>query len=353
MKLETAKTDNIALIDNIRYVLLIGVILIHCNITGFTSNAGFGADFVRFISSGLCSVCVPFYFMISAFLFFRAMDRFSFSWYYGKIKRRFFSLLVPYLLWNTIGFVILLLKMQLISDTDFTQYANLDISAGNILKGFWSLQAIDGALLPYPYDFVLWFVRDLIVLTLLSPVFYLAARFAGWLFLAVLFILSFFDPCIPLPVTEIFFFYSGCFIALRKVRFNALCRHGKWLVFPSLLLAVIPMITDLPDTVNKYFPYILSAIPVLCRTVSFLIVKYHAIPKSIIASGFFIYAFHGLYVTVASKLSMTLIAPDSPIACICCYFLDFCLILSIAIGGYLIFHLLLPRFTIMLSGGRR
>lgn len=55
---------------------------------------------------GLCSFAVPFFFTVSAYLFFR-----DFSWnrLLPKWKHRIFSLVVPYLLWNTIYFVYLAL----------------------------------------------------------------------------------------------------------------------------------------------------------------------------------------------------------------------------------------------------
>lgn len=350
MESTTVRTDNIPLIDNLRFLLLLGVILIHCNIS--SQSAGSGADIVDFISSGLCSVCVPFYFLISAFLFFRSMDKFSIAWYRSKIRRRVRSLLLPYLLWNTIGLATMLLKIHLSSNSDFTQYDNLNLTVTDIIKGFWSLEAIDSSLLPYPYDFVLWFVRDLIVLTFAAPLFYLTARYAGWICFSGLLILSAVDTGIHLPVTEIFFFYSGTLLAMREVNVATLCRIGKWFAIPALLLALIPETIGYPDIVNPYFPYILTAIPALCWATCILINKFRPIPRNITAAGFFIYAFHGLYVTVASRISISLIYPDSLLACIGCYIFDFCLILSVATISYILCRRFMPRFTTILSGGR-
>lgn len=351
--MKAEENGNIGLIDNLRFLLLLGVILIHCNISyEAPESAGSGAWVVNFISHTLCSVCVPFYFLISAFLFFRGMDKFDGRWYAGKIRRRFHSLLVPYLLWNFIGLATIILKQHLSGGSNFAQYDNIDFTLSNIIKGFWSMSAIDSSLLPYPYDFVLWFVRDLIVLTLLTPVFYLLARHAGKLILILLFILTTFRTGIPLPMTEIFFFYVGAYMAIRHVKFDVLPKRGKWFALPCMLLALLPEIITYPATVNSTFLYILTAIPAVSFAVALLIRKIGAIPPKVVAACFFIYAFHGLYVTMASKLSMSVIPPDTPLACVGCYLFDFVFITAFATAAYMIARRIMPRFTNLLSGGR-
>ena len=57
-------------------------------------------DFVRIAGSNVISHCaVPTFFLISGFLFFYKVREWNLSVYGNKLRKRFWSLLVPYVLW--------------------------------------------------------------------------------------------------------------------------------------------------------------------------------------------------------------------------------------------------------------
>ena len=53
-----------------------------------------------FVSQTLVKVVVPVFFMISGYLFFRNVETWSLQVYWGKIRRRLWTLLLPYVAWN-------------------------------------------------------------------------------------------------------------------------------------------------------------------------------------------------------------------------------------------------------------
>lgn len=80
---------------------------------GFTRNVGF-IDSYNPLDYGVITAieryfynfsecAVPIFFFLSAFLFYRTFDG-SKEKYISKMKRRFWSLVVPYIIFNTIGY---------------------------------------------------------------------------------------------------------------------------------------------------------------------------------------------------------------------------------------------------------
>lgn len=81
---------------------------------GFTRNVGF-IDSYNPLDYGVITAieryfynfsecAVPIFFFLSAFLFYRTFDG-SKEKYISKMKRRFWSLVVPYIIFNTIGYI--------------------------------------------------------------------------------------------------------------------------------------------------------------------------------------------------------------------------------------------------------
>ncbi|OAV72977.1 glucans biosynthesis protein [Bacteroidales bacterium Barb7] len=161
-------------IDFLRFPLIVGVIFIHnygstanipemASITGHTPVYHICSELFSHI---LGSVAVPLFFFISGFLFFRNTG-FDKQCYVKKLNNRAKSLLVPYLFWN----ISTLIFFFTITDTPL-----LNVFSGTSPK--FSLQYISGALFQsremLAYQF--WFVRNLIVVVILSPVIYLYVK---------------------------------------------------------------------------------------------------------------------------------------------------------------------------------
>lgn len=348
------------LIDNIRYILLLGVILIHCKIAipdSHNQDMEMAVFTISFISNIVTSVCVPFYFLISSFLFFRNVDKFNFFTYKSKLKRRLKSLLIPYLLWNIIGMAAMLIKMLPALREYFPQYTVIDLTSLNLLKGFWSFSLINCSLVPYPYDFVLWFIRDLMVLNLLSPVFYLVAKkmkYWGFLILLSLLVLNDIDLInVDVNLKEIFFYYIGVLIGCKAIDINRFIQYGKYCIIPMVFFAFCSQFNRMSTYGNLILlAYIIFCIPSLTFMVSWFMKHGLVIPNYFLRSGFFVYAIHGLYCTVSIKILIALIHPDTPETYLLVYILDFTSVLVVSSLVFLIMRNICPKVTSLLCGGR-
>lgn len=90
----------------LRFPLALLVIYIHSFGTPLTNSPDFGMaiyDNVRIFFSHIISrVSVSAFFVMSGFLLFYRVDEFSKNVYINKMKSRFKTILVPYLMWNAI-----------------------------------------------------------------------------------------------------------------------------------------------------------------------------------------------------------------------------------------------------------
>lgn len=185
------------------------------------------ATFIEyFVSGGLARFSVPFFFAASGYLFFYDL-RPTARGFGDKLRRRLRSLALPYLLWNALGVGLVLATQDqpLLNPSGFHWVRLLD-------GGPWARELI-GALVR-PIAFQLWFMRDLMVCVLLSPLLYwLIARFSFWVLvpLAIPWLLQ-----LPLTILEpesILFFVGGGILAVHRVdlRPRVTGVAGRWIAW--------------------------------------------------------------------------------------------------------------------------
>lgn len=106
--------------DWLRFPLITGVVFIHCFGKPFDYGAiDFahlsGMDFYNLfrvsISQVLTHVCVPAFYLISGYLFFIGLEEWTWNAYLNKLKKRSKSLLVPFLIWNTLCVLLAVFSM--------------------------------------------------------------------------------------------------------------------------------------------------------------------------------------------------------------------------------------------------
>lgn len=158
------------------------------------------------ISNGITRIAVPLFFIFSGFLFYLNMD--GENVFQNKIKKRFRTLFVPFLFWSLAG-IALYFTLQSVPQTAvfFTKEKVVDFSAMQWLNKIF--------VQPVPYQF--WFIRDLMVLVLFSPLLYRILRFAGqWWLLLVAIPWVVVDNGWQNSIEACLFFCCGGFLAVRQ-----------------------------------------------------------------------------------------------------------------------------------------
>jgi surface polysaccharide O-acyltransferase-like enzyme len=162
----------------------------------------------NFCSKGIARIAVPLFFAISGFLFYVSYD-FTVSGTVDKFKKRFKRLVIPYLFWSVFG-LILIFSLQLIpwSRNFFTKGLIINYSPSRLLF----------TILVNPVPYQLWFVRDLIMLVVASPlVWYLTKTMRGMWLVMLTFLWNMAPKTFELFSNEaLLFFTVGCALALDK-----------------------------------------------------------------------------------------------------------------------------------------
>lgn len=161
----------------------------------------------NFISYGLTRIAVPLFFMLSGYLFFFNIKE-GHEMFTIKIKKRVRTLFIPFLFWSLFGLAFYFI-LQSIPQTArfFTKELIVNFSAQKFLMTIF--------INPIPYQ--LWFIRDLMVLVLISPLIYYCLKHFWKLTLLLFFVLwVFVANDFQNSIEAALFFLSGSFISLYK-----------------------------------------------------------------------------------------------------------------------------------------
>lgn len=346
----------------IRFPLIVGVIFIHAYATTVGMAGGeIGAqqygqlnELVRdFISEGLARVSVPLFYFMSGFLFFN-----GFGWsqaaYLGKLKRRIKTLLTPFLFWNLATLAVYAIAQAIpATSVYFSGRWHAPVATFGIFDYFNIIFGLTG----YPIAYQFWFVRDLMVLVILSPlIYFLIKRFGLLLPLAV------FIPWISnswpvyIPSGEaLLFFCAGSFLALKSYNPFGVDKYGK----PVLILYLAIVVVD-TFTKGQPYNYPLHKTGVALGLASALyltriLTQKPALEKRFLwlsGTSFFVYAFHEPLLKTIRKLAYKIFVPSTNIEVLTVYFLAPGLVILISIATYLILRRIFPKFTRIIVGGR-
>lgn len=117
------------------------------------------------------------FFFISGYLIFARLDSLTAKSYFGLLRKRFFSLFIPYIVWMCIPFVISLLQGVDFPCDPFDEPYKFFYSNHPHWYSQPSLLGYSFTVIQYPLgNFVLWYIRDLMAFIILTPVFFLLLK---------------------------------------------------------------------------------------------------------------------------------------------------------------------------------
>ena len=341
---------------------IILVVFIHARTTdSMVPGTGvlFAASFIiqNFIGDGIARVSVPLFFAFSGFLFFATLTP-TIAGFRKKLSSRVRTLAIPYLVWNCVG-LLLLLAIQ-------TIHGNSPLSGEKLITNYTPLDFLL-RLYPHPVQFQFWFLLDLAVYILLSPLlFLLIKRFgitAPLFFLALYFSKTF---KIPLHLSDaalhpegMLFFTIGAWIAIREVRLPALSSR----IIAVMSIAWICLCLGKAFFLLHYgetYQYNLIHRATLILGVATVWRLYDALPDTIINARwwnallpctFFIYAFHEPAQTIVRNELLKVIGSTNLTKSIC---FAVCPLATIFIALILaqLLQKAAPGFYSLVTGGR-
>ena len=362
MKNDELQSKTIAFL---RFPLIIGVVLIHSSLTSVMGNAMIPeTDFPIYtiisnlFSEILARLAVPLFFFFSGFLFFYKTP-FTLSTYQGKLKKRVRTILIPYLFWilSVISFFfsIRVLYPSLLSPDNIIFAA--DWNWKYWLNALWGSVSHDGYV-NTPIAYQLWFMRDLMVMMIFSPLIYLLLKYLrqyALLILGILWVMNWWFNLPGFSIVSLFFFSTGAFFSIHQRYF---IKEMKPLLFQSAILYIIIV------TCNLYFineiwcqslhriGIIVGCVFVISFTATFLDKGNWKINMFLAESSFFVYAFHGIPLALLIKASFKFLHPHHEWHLIILYFGSALLFLIAGVALHYLLKKYTPSFLSLISGGR-
>ena len=166
-------------ITRLRFPLTLLVVMIHTNLAASFYARGVEyhiiSDTAKFIvqlfSNTLGQLAVPIFFVISGYLFAAKVN--SCNDWLLELKKRTRTILLPYIVWNTLGLLMVLVTKLPVLSNFFPNVIEDPLTLGVALKGYWANSYgidVEKATLVAPWDMPLWYIRDLVVMFILTLV---------------------------------------------------------------------------------------------------------------------------------------------------------------------------------------
>lgn len=339
----------------LRFPLIIGVVFIHAytlitDSSAVVAGAGPANAFIQtLISQELARCAVPLFFLMSGYLFFVGAE-WSIEKYKSKIRSRVGTLLIPFLFWNIL--IVLLFaaaqshpktsvffsgKMMLIRDYGIADYINAIFGINR-----------------FPASYQFWFIRDLMVLALLTPLIHLLLKKIPAVFLAVLLALWFVSFGDNTSESALFFTF-GAWAGITQKRLFALDQHAKW--FLPVYLVIVVTNSAFPDA--QVYPYlhkigILLGMPVFLSLTK-AISNTTGLKNALVALGsasFFVFAAHEPLLTLLRKIAYKVLQTQHGEKILLIYFVSVIVTVLVCVGMFFLLNRVVPRFTKVIAGGR-
>lgn len=338
-------------------ILSILVVLIHSQNTGLFCIRPDGSllDKIVYwlqelISGDLARIGVPAFFMVSGLLFYRDFD---FSKYPTKMKSRFFSLVIPYLLWNLFRFVLFYVLGKISPEGSSFHQTRVVFTIPNFLEGLFF----------YKYNLGYWFMYQLILYTLLCPLIYLLLKkkpiavFA----LIALFLLFCTDALGEISIhlfrkkfiqiDGLFYYMLGAFFGMHYFdavnKNNALTHRLSVLgILAGQLCFVLFQVTDI-----LFFHITFCTLSAISFWYLFDIIGKKTLPMAITTITFFIYSAHGTVLELFQHVNYKLF-PHHAATALIEYLLLPAITLMILVVAAKVFKRFSPRLWKFVNGGR-
>lgn len=350
----------------LRFPLIIGVVFIHSLAdSGPADNIGINENCtypvyttISYLFSRILPlISVPLFFFFSGFLFFH-VAAFNKEIYVRKLKKRVRALLIPYVIWNLL-YLLLIFTIQSIAPETISKNTVLikDYRFSELIESFWiwKMANVEG-----PINISLWFIRDLMVMIVLSPGIYFILKKLKHYALVIfgIFYISEYWFSIPgFSIPALFFFSSGAYFSIYKKDFIQPARHHLF-VFGILYFLLTTILLVFHQEKKCWITYVTN-LYILIGILFTIGLTAHFIAKGkwkmssfLSESSFFIYVSHFAILERIIKVLYRSLHPHTDGMLLLIYFV--CPVITVCIGlsAYYLLRRYLPKTTALLTGNR-
>lgn len=353
--------DQSQVLNALRFPATLMVIVSHCvlitmiiPISAFSGEMALARFILQFFYS-MGALAVTLFSLISGYYLFAKGDRWTVPHYIDILRKRFSTLLIPYVLWNLLYFLALWLKNSI----------GLHLEIGFAFNAIEYDKVTNHGLFELimePINGPLWYIRDLIYMVLFSPLVYILCRnrIIGAIAVVLLYILPIIAPyChfyFPLNDVQVHFIV-GAYLALHKWSILDIARRVKWFAYGiggayivAMGIGIIGLHTHYSGILNAFFA--LTLINLGYELYLRQNALYYFFARNASAT-FFMYSAHWiLYINIVRGTLTTFLPSDGSMTDIFVLITTFILVAIATLYTYRLMSRAMPSVLSILSGGR-
>lgn len=343
---------------NMGFVCACLVVLIHCTVETSTGTTLWWWCQL-FAREGICIIAVPYFFLASGFFLAGRME--TPDWWQCAVRKRLRSLVVPFILWSifysVFGFCVWWIKTNV-----FHVYAH-EFTLNHL--GLSTLVVLCGVH-PFADIGVLWFVRCLFALVLVSPLIAYAIK-ARWLFFFVVVLLfwgflwlngngyggwnfySLFDRF--LSIRGLLYFSIG--MALRKSSWQIggrriVCVFGLVVGYALLVMRSKMLIYGWTGCAQIFES---ASVPLIMAGVFYMIPTCRW-PQDLVGNAFPVFLIHNIFLSILAMLLLLFEMPKTEGYAIVGMFVRFVLAILLSVLAAKSIRKVTPGLATIIFGGR-
>lgn len=334
-----------------RFPLIFLIIMLHCySVVRIPGEHDAYFKIAYPFSLWLGETGVPGFFIISGYLFFLSNKS-----YYQRNKNRFFTLLIPYLLWNAALSLLYITACimgypQDINGKNMAEYDIIDYA-----RLFWDRGSYDNGNF-VPILCPLWYIRNLLIMSVFSPLFYYLLRYTRELFLIIItlwWMVTNDNAFIP---QTILFFCLGAYCSIFNINpLRAISKNKSFFLSFFLFFSFSDILSHIvistPVNLQLHRLSLIFNIPALLLLADWCMRRgYYC--KKLSDAAFIIFCVHYPIVVMIRKFNISKFADASDGVHILLYFV--CIIIStlLSLGIYQLLDRYFPKTKKLLSGNR-
>jgi fucose 4-O-acetylase-like acetyltransferase len=342
----------------ISFLSMILVVILHANnmVINLSSGSiivpkGYNSFIQDFFTQGIARTAVPLFFIISGYLYFLNIKG-TLSEFKVKISKRTKTILIPYLVWSCWGLVFYTILQSIpMSQNFFTNGLIKDMAMEEILK----------TLFLNPLPFQLWFLRDLMILVVFSPLLFFTIKYLRELavFLAFIPWISGYYYGFINTDSLLFFMFGGYLAIFDKLVSFRLKKHAPLFFYCWILLVLVNTILLSGGTsIFDFWMSVLNKITLLIGVFAIWTIYDQlrgkiniAILNPIFSYSFFLFAFHEPVLTMAKK-GLFFILGNSQLVSFSVYILAPLLTIALSLSVGFLLKKYTPQLYNIATGGR-
>lgn len=346
------------MISFLRFPLIVGVVILHSYLESVSaggvslldpSDFPFCMNLSYFLTKTFTAF-VPAFFLISGYLYFLNFKEFTKQGYFIKVKKRIKTLLVPYLFWNSLILLLLIVQQSVVP--------GLGAGGATLIKNYTLVDWIKAYWLPVSGQ--LWFVRDLFIVSILSPLVYYAlkkCRIYALLFLGIIWYSGLIMQNIQnFTIMSLFFFTLGAYCSLFDKNIIGITKpYFKLSVFLFVVISVIIMLNRGNDILSNYLLRIniLVELIILFNVTAYLVSERKwSMSNFLSKSSFFIYIFHYQFTFLFLRLACKFLSPQSELMLFLIYIACPVFVIGLGLVIYYCLEKYFPKVLVVVAGGR-